>query len=100
MDWIIYHLTCDMLTHYWYGVQCKIFLFVKNQIHEGIKCSTIICTSAIFNTNVMICMNEDKDELFVEVALFRFNVEIFSKTNLMLFSLVIYLRTPSKHLPL
>ena len=21
MDWLIYHLTCEVLTHYWYGVQ-------------------------------------------------------------------------------
>ena len=79
MDWIIYHLTCDVLTHYWYGVQCKAFGFVKNQKHEGIVCSTIICTSAILNTNVPICKNEEKDEFGIEVALFRFNVETSSK---------------------
>ena len=47
MDWLIYHLTRDMLTHYWYGVQCKVFGFVRNQKHEGIICSTTIQASAI-----------------------------------------------------
>ncbi len=23
MDWLIYHLVGDVLTHYWYGVWCK-----------------------------------------------------------------------------
>ena len=30
MDWLVYHLVGDVLTHYWYGVQCKAFGFVKN----------------------------------------------------------------------
>ena len=38
MDWLIYHLTGDVVTHYWYGVQCKAFGFVRNKRHEGIIC--------------------------------------------------------------
>ena len=59
MDWLIYHLTGDVLTHYWYGVQCKAFGFVRNKQHEGIVCSAIIRASIIPDTNVLICMDED-----------------------------------------
>ena len=31
MDWLIYHLTGDVLTHYWYSVQCKAFGFIRNK---------------------------------------------------------------------
>lgn len=58
--WIIYHLTRDMLTYYWYRVQCKVFGFVRNQKHEGNICSTTIRASAISNTNTLICMDVDK----------------------------------------
>ena len=30
MDWLVFHLIGDVLTHYWYGVQCKLDGFVKN----------------------------------------------------------------------
>ena len=59
MDWLIYHLTGDVVTHYWYGVQCKSFGFVRNKHHEGIVCSAIIRASAIPDTNVLICKDED-----------------------------------------
>ena len=59
MDWLIYHLTGDVLTHYWYGVQCKAFGFVRNKQHEGIVCSAIIRASSIPDTNVLICLDED-----------------------------------------
>lgn len=59
MDWLIYHLTGDVITHYWYGVQCKAFGFVRNKHHEGIVCSAIIRASAIPDTNVLICKDED-----------------------------------------
>ena len=60
MDWLVYHLVGDVLTHYWYGVQCKAFGFVRNKKHEGIVCSAIIRASTIPDTNVLICMEEDK----------------------------------------
>jgi len=31
MDWFVYHLVGDVLTHYWYMVQCTIFGYVKNK---------------------------------------------------------------------
>ncbi len=31
MDWLIYHLVGDMLTHYWYNIQCKMFGYVRNK---------------------------------------------------------------------
>jgi hypothetical protein len=60
MDWLIYHLTGDVITHYWYGVQCKSFGFVRNKHHEGIVCSAIVRASTIPDTNVTICKDEDK----------------------------------------
>ena len=31
MDWLIYHLTHDVLIHYRYGIHYKAFKFVKNK---------------------------------------------------------------------
>ena len=59
MDWLIYHLMGDVLTHYWYGVQCKAFGFIRNIKQEGIVVTTIIRANAIPNTNVLICPDED-----------------------------------------
>ena len=42
MDWLIYHLTGEVVTHYWYGVQCKAFGFIRNRNQEGIVTSAII----------------------------------------------------------
>ena len=59
MDWLVYHLTGDVLTHYWYGVQCKAFGFVRNSQHEGIVCSAIICATPIPDYHVLICMDDN-----------------------------------------
>ena len=59
MDWLVYHLTGDVITHYWYGVQCKAFGFVRNRQHEGIVCSAIIRAASIPDCNVLICMDEN-----------------------------------------
>lgn len=59
MDWLIFHLTGDVITHYWYGVQCKAFGFVRNKHHEGLVCSAIIRASAIPDTHVFISMAEN-----------------------------------------
>lgn len=63
MDWLIYHLTGDVLTHYWYSVQCKAFGFIRNRKQEGIVASAIIRANDIPDTNVLIC--EDEDVAFV-----------------------------------
>jgi hypothetical protein len=31
MDWLIYYLVDDVLTRYWYGVQCKIFMLYETK---------------------------------------------------------------------
>ena len=59
MDWLIYHLTGNVLTHYWYNVQCKAFGFIRNKKQEGIVASAIIRANDIPNTNVLICEDED-----------------------------------------
>ena len=58
MDWLIYHLMGDVLTHYWYTVQCKTFGFVRNTKQECIFVSTIIRANKIPHTNILICMDE------------------------------------------
>ena len=59
MDWLIYHLTGDVLSHYWYSVQCKLYGFIRNKKQEGIVASAIIRANDIPDTNVLICMDED-----------------------------------------
>jgi hypothetical protein len=39
MDWLIYNLVGDVLTHYWYRVQCKNLDYVKNKEQANI----IVC---------------------------------------------------------
>ena len=58
MDWLIYHLTGDVVTHYWYNIQCKAFGFVRNMKRECIVVSTIIRANEILDSNVLICMDE------------------------------------------
>jgi hypothetical protein len=41
MDWFIYHLVGDVLTHYWYGVECKIFGYIRNKKCEGIVTNVV-----------------------------------------------------------
>jgi hypothetical protein len=42
MDWLIYHLTGDVLTHYWYVVQCKLYGFIPNKTAERGVASAIL----------------------------------------------------------
>ena len=35
IDWT--HLIGDVLTHYWYGVQCKLYDFIKNKKLKGLS---------------------------------------------------------------
>ena len=59
MEMLIYHLTGDVLTHYWYSVQCKAFGFIRNKKQKGIVALAIIRANDIPDTNVLICMDED-----------------------------------------
>ena len=59
MDWLIYNLTGDVLTHYWYNVQYKAYGFIRNNKHEGIVAFAIIKANDILDTNVLICMDKD-----------------------------------------
>jgi hypothetical protein len=54
MDWLIYHLVGDMLTHYWYGVQMKIFGYVRNKKQKGIVVSVALRAHDILDTNVIL----------------------------------------------
>jgi hypothetical protein len=52
IDWLIYHLVGDIITHYSYGVQCKSYRFVhKICIISLAK----FCAHVIFDTNIFIC---------------------------------------------
>jgi hypothetical protein len=54
MDWFIYHLVNDVLTHYWYGVQCKIFGYIRNKKFEGIVINAMFRARDIPSTNVLL----------------------------------------------
>jgi len=54
MDWFIYHLVGDVLIHYWYGVQCKIFGYIKNNFFEGIVINVMFRAHDIPSTNVLL----------------------------------------------
>lgn len=59
MDWLIYHLNGDVLTDYWYSVQCKAYGFIRNKKQEGIVASVIMGANDIPDNNILICMDED-----------------------------------------
>lgn len=54
-----YHLMGEVVTDYWYGVQCKVFGFICNTKHEGIVVSIIIRANVVLDTNIFICMDAD-----------------------------------------
>jgi hypothetical protein len=54
MDWLIYNLVGDVLTHYWYGVQCKMFEYVKNLKQEGFVARALLRIHDILDTNVLL----------------------------------------------
>jgi hypothetical protein len=47
MDWLIYELTGDVHTHYWYAVQCKLYGFIANRNAEHIVASTVLWARGI-----------------------------------------------------
>jgi hypothetical protein len=49
MDWLIYQLTGDMLTHYWYTVQCKLYGFVMNKNAERVVASAVLRARGILD---------------------------------------------------
>lgn len=59
MDWLIYYLVGNVVTNYWYDVQCKVFGFIQIKKHKGIVCSVIIRAHAILDANILICPNGD-----------------------------------------
>lgn len=59
VDWLVYHLVKDVLIHYWYAVQCKLYGFIKNGKAEGIVANAIIRAEEIPDEHVMICEEED-----------------------------------------
>ncbi|KAG0600519.1 hypothetical protein M758_11G040500 [Ceratodon purpureus] len=59
VDWLIYHLLKDVLTHYWYAVQCKLYGFIKNGKAEGIVASAVIRAQEIPDEHVKISLEDD-----------------------------------------
>jgi hypothetical protein len=55
LDWLIFHLVGDVLTQYWYNVQCKLFGYVKNKKQEGIVASVMLRVRDIPYSNVLLC---------------------------------------------
>jgi hypothetical protein len=54
MDWFIYNLIGDVLTYYWYGVQCKKIGYVKIKKQKGIVANAFLRAHDIPNTNVLL----------------------------------------------
>jgi hypothetical protein len=52
MDWLIYNLVDDVIIHYWYGVQCRIFSYVGNKKQENIVINAFLWACDISDTNV------------------------------------------------
>jgi hypothetical protein len=42
MDWLIYHLTGDVIQHYWYAVQCKLYGYIRNKNAERVVASAVL----------------------------------------------------------
>ncbi|KAG0573812.1 hypothetical protein KC19_VG211300 [Ceratodon purpureus] len=63
VDWLIYHLLKDVLTHYWYAMQCKLYGFIKNGKAEGIVASAVIRDEEIPDEHVKI--SEEYDITYV-----------------------------------
>ena len=60
IDWLIYYLVEDVLTHYWYGIQCKIYRFIKNHKVKRIVASAILRIRNILDEYVNI-FPDDRD---------------------------------------
>ena len=63
VDWLVYHLLRDVLIHYWYAVQCKLYGFIKNGKAEGIVASAVIRAEEIPDEHVGI--DEEQDVAYV-----------------------------------
>jgi hypothetical protein len=47
MDWLLFHLTGDVFTHYWYAVQCKLYGFITNKKAEWVVASAVLRSNDI-----------------------------------------------------
>jgi hypothetical protein len=59
VDWLVYHLVRNVLIHYWYAVQCKLYGFIKNRKVEDIVATAVIRAEEIPEEHVMICEEQD-----------------------------------------
>ena len=64
MDWLVFDLIGDVLTHYWYVVQCKLYGFVKNRKVEGIVAGAVLRAREIPD-NYVFRYPEEKDVALV-----------------------------------
>jgi hypothetical protein len=65
MDWLIFHLVGDVLTHYFYGVQCKLSRYVRNKKQEGIVALAMLRARNIPNSKCPITCHDGEDIVFV-----------------------------------
>jgi hypothetical protein len=64
MDWLVFNLIGDMLIHYWYGVQCNLYGFIKYRKLEGIVSRAVLRARAI-SDNYVFMYPEEKDVMLV-----------------------------------
>ena len=67
MDWLVFHLIWDVLTHYWFGVQCKLYGFVKNRKLEGIVAGVVLRAREIPDNYVFMYPDEKDVALVISV---------------------------------
>ena len=67
MDWLVFHLIGDVLTHYWYDVQCKLYGFMKNRKFEGIVAGAVLKACKILDNYVVMYHDENDVTLVISV---------------------------------
>ena len=67
MDWLVVHLIGDVLIHYWYDVQCKLYGFVTNQKLEGIVARGVLKAHEILDNYIFMYYNEKNVTLVISI---------------------------------
>ena len=67
MDWFVFHLIGDVMIHYWYGVQCKLYDFVKNRKLEGIIVGAVLRAREILDNYVFMYPDKKDVTLIISV---------------------------------
>ena len=67
MNWLVFYMIGDVLSHYWFGVQCKLYGFVKNRKSEGIVAGAVLRAREIHDNYVFMYPDEKDVTLVISV---------------------------------